>query len=103
MEIRPEVVGDVTWAKANYQSPYGVISSSWKKRHGVFELSVNIPANTSAVVYLPAGPDDLFTTPTGTTMKNRTGNRFFKYINGKIQIFVGSGDYTFTATAPPAK
>jgi alpha-L-rhamnosidase len=103
VEIRPEPVGDVTWAKANYQSPYGVISSSWKKKNGVFELSVNIPANTSAVVYLPAGPDDLFTTPTGTTMKNRTGNRFFKYINGKIQIFVGSGDYTFTATAPPAK
>jgi alpha-L-rhamnosidase len=55
--IRPQPVGDLTWAKASYQSPYGRISSSWKKDAKGFHLDVEIPANTSATVWLPGSKD----------------------------------------------
>lgn len=51
--IRPQPVGDLTWAKATVESPYGRISSSWKKDAKGFHLTVEIPANTTASVMLP--------------------------------------------------
>jgi hypothetical protein len=94
IEIRPEVVGDVTWAKANYQSPYGTISSSWKKEAGKFELSVSIPANTTAIIYLPAAKAAMITAG-GQSIRNRKGMEFMGYKNGKALVKVGSGGYLF--------
>ncbi len=54
IEIRPQPVGDVTAAKAMFNSPYGQIVSEWKIVNGKFELNVIIPANTTATIYLPA-------------------------------------------------
>ncbi|WP_244307391.1 glycoside hydrolase family 78 protein [Flavobacterium fluviatile] len=51
--IQPEVVGDMTFAKAEYQSIYGKIVSAWEKKDGKLSLKVEIPANTSATVKLP--------------------------------------------------
>jgi alpha-L-rhamnosidase len=51
--IRPQPVGDLTWAKATVNSPYGMISSSWKKDAKGFHLDVTVPANTTATVTLP--------------------------------------------------
>jgi len=55
--IQPEVVGDMTFAKADYQSVYGKIVSSWEKKEGKFILEVEIPVNTSATIKLPVAKD----------------------------------------------
>ncbi len=51
--IRPQPAGNITNAKAEYHSPYGFIKTSWKKTNESFKLDVTIPANTTAVIYLP--------------------------------------------------
>ena len=51
--IRPEPVGDITQASASYESPYGKIVSDWKRDGDSFVLNVEIPANTTALVYFP--------------------------------------------------
>jgi alpha-L-rhamnosidase len=96
IEIRPEIVGDVTWAKANYQSPYGTISSSWKKETGKFELSVSIPANTTATICLPVSKTATVTSG-NQNIKNRKDMKFIGYRDGKALVKVGSGNYTFIA------
>ena len=53
IDIKPQPVGDIKFARATYQSVYGEIVSDWKINSGVFELNVTIPANTTATVYLP--------------------------------------------------
>ncbi|HLO98102.1 MAG TPA: family 78 glycoside hydrolase catalytic domain, partial [Fimbriimonas sp.] len=53
--IRPQPVGDLTWAKASHISPYGEITSSWTRKGEVFKLSVTIPPNCTATVALPGG------------------------------------------------
>ena len=53
--IRPQPVGDLTWAKATVNSPYGKISSNWKKEAKGFHLAIEIPANATATVTLPDG------------------------------------------------
>ena len=51
--IKPSVVGDLTWAKGSYHSVRGRISSSWWRFGDDIHLTVEIPANTTATVYLP--------------------------------------------------
>ena len=51
--IKPDMVSDLSWVKGQYQSVYGTIKSEWKKENGRFILNVEIPANTTATIYMP--------------------------------------------------
>ena len=52
--IKPCVVGDLTWAKASYDSIHGPIRSEWKRDAESFVLEVTLPPGVSATVFLPA-------------------------------------------------
>ena len=45
--IKPTPVGDLTWAKASYDSGRGKIISDWKRNGATFTLAVEIPPNTT--------------------------------------------------------
>jgi alpha-L-rhamnosidase len=72
--IKPAVVGDLTWVKAHFDSPYGRIVSNWKVEGSQFTMDVTIPANTTATIVVPGK-------------------------NGGTHE-VGSGHYQFTSQAP---
>jgi alpha-L-rhamnosidase len=59
--MRPHPVGDLTHVRASLRSPYGEIKSEWRKDGGKFDWQVEIPANTTATVTLPAGTSGRFT------------------------------------------
>lgn len=90
-EINPEPVGDVTFARASYFSPYGKIVSDWKKEPHQFTLSVEIPANTMAKIYLPAKANSKISV-NGKLSKAATIEK------DKAILKVGSGKYIFTVT-----
>ena len=48
-------VQDCSWANVSYDSPYGTVTSHWKKTLQHVEWDVTIPCNTTADVYLPDG------------------------------------------------
>jgi alpha-L-rhamnosidase len=55
--LRPRAVGDLTWAKASYESMYGEIRSEWRLVTGGdgrprFEYDFIVPPNTTATVYV---------------------------------------------------
>lgn len=69
--IQPQPVGQVTWAKATYDSIRGPILSSWKVEDGHFTLDLDVPANCTARVILPkrsSGPDRVTERTTGKTL-----------------------------------
>jgi hypothetical protein len=86
--IRPEVVGDITYVKGSYNSPYGTIRSEWEKDGSGFNLYVQIPANTTATIYLPAAntqiikESDKMVIPVG-------------YEDDRAIIKTGSGEYHY--------
>jgi alpha-L-rhamnosidase len=51
--IKPQFIKGITSVDATYQSVYGEISSRWSCLNGKIKLQVVIPANTTAVIYLP--------------------------------------------------
>lgn len=53
--IAPQPVGGLTYCRGSYQSLYGPVRSDWRISQGQFELTVEIPVNTTATVILPDG------------------------------------------------
>ena len=101
MIIRPEPGGAITYAKADYDSIRGRISSHWKLDKDAFHLELKIPANTSATVYIPAESPERIK-ESGRPASQADGVRFIK-MDGSVAVFeVGSGSYKFVAAARPA-
>lgn len=93
--IKPEFVGDLTSAGAWYDSPYGRIASNWKKEGQSYELKVEIPCNTRAIVYLPAVKNAVIREG-GKLLRSGNGIVMQAGKQGRIPVEVGSGNYTFT-------
>lgn len=89
IRIYPEVVADLKMVKTNYDSPYGLIGTAWKKEGQQFEIAIEIPANTSAMVYLPITGMQRVTESTGAQFTN-LGIEL-----GRTKIALGSGQYKF--------
>ncbi len=53
--IRPRPAEGLTHARAEYDSIRGIIASEWRIEDGLLRLSVTIPANTTATVFIPNG------------------------------------------------
>lgn len=51
--IKPAPVGDLTEVKGATETLYGKVAVDWKRSGNDFSLTVTIPANTTASVYLP--------------------------------------------------
>ncbi len=51
--IQPQPVGNIQKASATYHSPYGTITVNWEQKDKIFNLQVNIPANTTATIIMP--------------------------------------------------
>lgn len=91
--MKPAIVKGLDNVKASYQTPYGLIKSSWNTQGNKFNWLVTVPPNTIAVVYLP-------TTNVGEITESGKGlsaNKI-KYIgkeNCRVKVQIGSGDYNF--------
>jgi alpha-L-rhamnosidase len=53
IEVRPQPGGGLAHAAARHHTPYGPAAVAWQIEDGCLALEVEIPANTSALVYLP--------------------------------------------------
>ncbi|MNL23237.1 Bacterial alpha-L-rhamnosidase [compost metagenome] len=92
--IYPEPVGDLSTVKGSYLSPYGRIATEWKKAGQAFDLSVVIPANTKASVYLPATEKQVIT-EAGKAINDNPDIKLTGFENGRAVLQIGSGSYKF--------
>ncbi len=95
--IHPRPGGKITWAKVSYDSIRGLIVSDWKVRDSRFELSISIPANTTATVYLPA-KDPKNVTENGKPVSKAKGVKFLRLEEGCAVFEVESGNYSFVGS-----
>jgi alpha-L-rhamnosidase len=93
--IRPQPAEGLSWARASYRSPHGLIATEWRKAAGRLDLAVTIPANTTATIYLPAG-DSAATTQGPSADYQGEGVRFLRREGGQMLYEVGAGQYGFS-------
>lgn len=94
--IRPQMLGDLKWAKGLHLSPYGMIRSSWKRSGSGFELSLDIPTNSTATVYVPAVSEGAIV-ESGKPAAKSDGVKFIGIKEGCAVFEVKSGHYEFSA------
>jgi len=87
--MEPKFPEGLSHVKASYQSAYGEIKSEWTKEGSSFVWQITIPANSSAIVQLPAAFD--------ITVPQQEGVRSVTESEGKSVIELGSGSYRLTA------
>jgi hypothetical protein len=92
--IRPRVTGQLAWAKGHYDCVYGRIASDWQIEQGRLTLAIEIPANTTATVYVPVG-DPAAVAESGRPAGKSEGVVFVRSEGGAAVYRVGSGRYTF--------
>ena len=97
--IKPAVVGDLTWVKCGYDSVHGKIVSNWKRDGDKLTMDVTIPANTTAVVYVPA-KDEAGVTESGKPAAKVDGVKFLRLADSAAVYEVGSGTYRFHSALP---
>lgn len=83
--LEPVPGGNLQWAKAEYESAYGLIVSGWEKQDRKICYRFVIPPNTEAVIRLKVSDEEY------QNLKETYSNS--TYQDGKVSIYVGSGEY----------
>jgi alpha-L-rhamnosidase len=95
LRIRPQPAAGLDWVRASYQSIHGPIATHWETKDGKLSLSVSIPANTTATVYLPTSDSAAVREDDHPALKAE-GVRFLRVEKGESLFKVGAGQYDFT-------
>jgi len=86
----------IHWVKAHYDSIHGRITSNWRRLENQFELETEIPANTTATIYLPAS--GAHTLSEGGKPLAKAKGVTLLHMDGKNAVLaVKSGKYIFTS------
>jgi alpha-L-rhamnosidase len=97
IRIQPHPGGGLNFANADLETGYGKLSVHWKIKEGKFMMDVEIPANTTASLYIPAVAADAITEngkPLPEQKEISVSGKEGKY----ILLQVGSGTYHFSAS-----
>jgi len=86
--MKPDFNAGLTFVNASYESIYGLIKSDWKKSKNSLQWKITIPANSSAVVYLPTGNASLV-----TVNNQKLDKASYKTENNNIVLTLPSGSY----------
>lgn len=91
-ELDPEA--EISWVKAEYDSSYGTIKSSWTIEADTFTYQATVPANSTAELILPAALlSDI--TESGQPLAQADGISELKHSSGLASMVLGSGHYQF--------
>jgi alpha-L-rhamnosidase len=94
--IDPRPVDGLDWAKATYDTIRGPVSSEWRRDGEKLEFNVTIPANTTALLRIPAAnPKEVL--ESGRPVAGAKDVRLVKHGAGPAEYEIGSGGYRFTA------
>ncbi|MEA4917774.1 MAG: family 78 glycoside hydrolase catalytic domain [Proteiniphilum sp.] len=94
IEMKPHVVDRLSHVTASYHSLHGMIKSAWKKSGDSFEWNITVPANSKAIVYIPA-KDKKQITESEKNVSNAQEVKFLRSETNWVIFEVGSGNYEF--------
>lgn len=92
--MKPEPVEGLDFVNASYHSIQGMISSNWKKDGKTFTWNITIPANASAVIYVPATSEaGVFESDKKAAVSE--GVQFIRMEKDRAVFKISSGNYSF--------
>ncbi len=98
IRLQPHILGDLTAARATYNSAQGTIVSDWKLENGTFHWQVTIPANTTATVMVPCA-EGAPITENGCPIAETPALRYLRREQGTAVYAAEAGSYSLACTA----
>ena len=92
----------IRWVKAHYDSIHGRVGSEWRRIGNKFELNVEVPANTTATIHVPALSAEAIE-ESGRPLSRVEGVKFLREENGCFVMSVQSGKYRFRTAIAATK
>ena len=83
-------------ASATVNTSYGEVSSSWKIENGMFNLEITVPANTTAIVIIPANTESELML-NGVLFEDNSNIKLLKTNKKAIELLAQPGNYKFTS------
>jgi alpha-L-rhamnosidase len=99
--IKPNLVGDLTYANTTSGSYYGSMVSNWSRSGNTGKFHIEIPANTTAKVFIPA-KDVKDVSESGQPAARATGVTYLEKDGIYAVFLVDSGEYDFSSSSVPA-
>ena len=96
LTIAPAVTGEMDWARATTQTPFGPVASDWRRRGRTLTLDVDVPVGTTATIHVPAANPHAVREG-GDRLAEADGVIDVRRADGKVLVKVGSGRYSFTS------
>jgi alpha-L-rhamnosidase len=93
--MRPLPIGDLKYVKASHCSPYGWIRSEWHREENEFDWHIEIPANTTATIYLPTSHAESITADNQTLDKAPGVKLINSTEGGPVAAVLEPGSYNF--------
>ncbi len=93
--IKPHIGGGLSHVSATLDTYYGQLSSSWKVNGDKLVMNVEIPANTTATVYIPADDPEAILEG-GLPLKQVKEIQVIGSEDGYLVVKLGSGRYSFS-------
>ena len=94
IKIKPHVGGGLSQASATLQTYYGPVSSAWKRESSQLIWEVEIPANTTAVLYIPSKSADAVK-ENNVALASANGIKLQPGEADYVVVEAGSGKYRF--------
>jgi alpha-L-rhamnosidase len=93
--MKPDFSLPLMQVEGAHRSAYGQIRSSWKKGKDKLQWTVEVPGNTTALVYFPTSDQEKIREH-GEGIEGLEGLRFVKKENSHSVFEVGAGTYQFS-------
>lgn len=100
LEIRPSMVGNLTWVRARYHSVLGNIVSNWRRNGAACTMNVTIPVNTLATIYIPHTGQSLVRV-NGVPLAKLSAIKLLGQTGRRVVCRVPSGVYHFASHYEP--
>jgi alpha-L-rhamnosidase len=109
IHIQPYIPQDLESVNASINTVAGKVVSDWKQKNGTLTLKVEIPANSTATISIPAGSTGISVSESGNIVWE--GNKFVPGTDGIsegnfdgrfLNLKTGSGKYEFTVKGSAA-
>ena len=100
--IKPQLLDDITWVRAEHESMYGTVKSLWDIHDDTFRLKVAVPTNTTATVYVPSDRQE-FVNEGPSYIHTGDHVRFVRQEGDYVVFEADSGTYEFNSKLPAKK
>ena len=86
---------NLDWVNASTETLYGTVASNWKKTAEGLSWQVEIPANTTAVIRIPATSAESVT-ENGQPLLQNPAIKAVQTADNFVSAEIGSGKYNFS-------